>query len=85
MVYALVSLYFIFYLTDVIDLPDAVLWWVTTLILGVRLVDAVLDILMGAVVDNTRSRWGHLQAVDLRRDARLGRRHHPAVHRSGSA
>ena len=59
MVYALVSLYFIFYLTDVIDLPDAVLWWVTTLILGVRLVDAVLDILMGAVVDNTRSRWGH--------------------------
>ncbi len=59
MVYTLVSLYFIVYLTEVLNLADDTLWWVTTLILGARLFDAVMDIVMGAVVDNTRTRWGH--------------------------
>lgn len=58
MVYTLVSMYLIFYLTDVMDLSDAVLWWVTSLVLGARLFDAVMDIVMGAIVDNTRTRWG---------------------------
>lgn len=59
MVYTLVSMYFIVYLTEVLDLPDGVLWWVTALILAARLFDAVMDIVMGAIVDNTRTRWGH--------------------------
>lgn len=58
MVYTLVSMYLIFYLTDVMDLSDTVLWWVTSLVLAARLFDAVMDIVMGAIVDNTRTRWG---------------------------
>ena len=58
MVYTLISMYFIFYLTEALDLSDWVLGWVSTLILLARLFDAVMDIVMGSVVDNTRSRWG---------------------------
>jgi melibiose permease/lactose/raffinose/galactose permease len=52
-------LYLIVFLTEVLDLSDAVLWWVGWLVLGARLFDAVMDVVMGSVVDNTRSRWGH--------------------------
>lgn len=58
MVYSLVSSYLIFFLTDVVDLSDARLWWVSTIMLAVRLFDACTDIVMGSIVDNTRSRWG---------------------------
>ncbi|MCL2784290.1 MAG: glycoside-pentoside-hexuronide (GPH):cation symporter [Propionibacteriaceae bacterium] len=61
MVYTLISMYFIFYLTEVLDLSDLVLGWVATLILVARLFDAVMDIVMGSIVDNTRSRWGHFK------------------------
>ena len=61
MVYTLVALYLTFYLSDVLDLPDGTLLWVSGLLLAARLVDAVTDILMGAVVDNTRSRWGQFK------------------------
>ncbi|MDR1710898.1 MAG: glycoside-pentoside-hexuronide (GPH):cation symporter [Propionibacteriaceae bacterium] len=59
MTYALVSMYLIYYLTEALDLSDWVLGWVSVLILLARLVDAVLDIVMGSIVDNTRSRFGH--------------------------
>ncbi len=59
MVYTLVSLYLVFFLSDVLRLPHDDFLWASSLILLARLVDAVADILMGAVVDNTRSRWGH--------------------------
>jgi sugar (glycoside-pentoside-hexuronide) transporter len=59
MVYTLVSMFLVVYLTEVVNLPDAQLWWATTLILAARLFDAVADIVMGAIVDNTRTRWGH--------------------------
>ena len=59
MVYTLVSMFLVVYLTEVVNLPDAQLWWVTTLILAARLFDAVADIVMGAIVDNTQTRWGH--------------------------
>ncbi|MBK8458888.1 MAG: MFS transporter [Micropruina sp.] len=59
MVYALVSLYLIVFLTEVLDLSDAVMWWVGWMVLAARLFDAVMDIVMGSIVDNTRSRWGH--------------------------
>ncbi len=58
MVYTIVSMYLIFYLTDVICLPTSTLWWVAMIILGARVFDAVNDPIMGVIVDNTRTRFG---------------------------
>lgn len=58
MVYALVSMYLVFFLTDILKAPAQEFLWASTLILLARLIDAVADILMGGVVDNTRTRWG---------------------------
>lgn len=59
MVYTLVSLYLVYFLSDVLKPPREVFLWASSLILLARLFDAVADIVMGAVVDNTRTRWGH--------------------------
>ena len=59
MVYTLVSLYLVFFLSDVLSPSREDFLWATSLILIARLFDAVADIVMGAIVDNTRSRWGH--------------------------
>ena len=61
MVYTLVAFYLVFYLTEVLDVPDATMWWVTVVLLVIRLVDAVLDPIVGALVDSTRSRWGQFR------------------------
>lgn len=58
MLYSLISMYLIFYLTDIMHLPNATLWWVTMIILVARIFDAVNDPIMGVIVDNTRSRFG---------------------------
>ena len=58
MVYSLISMYLIFYLTDVINLPTATLWWVAGIILFARIFDALNDPVMGFIVDNTHTRWG---------------------------
>jgi len=58
MVYSLVSMYLIFYLTDVINLPTNTLWWVAGIILAARIFDALNDPVMGFIIDNTNSRWG---------------------------
>jgi len=58
MVYSLVSMYLIFYLTDVINLPTSTLWWVAGIILIARIFDALNDPFMGFIVDNTNTRWG---------------------------
>ncbi|MDA3845845.1 MAG: glycoside-pentoside-hexuronide (GPH):cation symporter [Vallitaleaceae bacterium] len=58
MTYALISMYLMFYLTDVLELPNKTLWWVTFIILMARVFDALNDPVMGVVVDNTRSRFG---------------------------
>lgn len=58
MVYSLVSLFLLVFLTEVLDLPDATMWWINGILLGVRLLDALDDFLLGAFVDNTRTRWG---------------------------
>ncbi len=58
MVYTLVSLYLIFFLSDVMKIPAWEFLWVSSLILVARLIDAAADIGMGALVDNTRTRWG---------------------------
>ena len=59
MVYTLVSMYFLVFLTEALDLTAWELGWVSILVLVARLFDAVMDIVMGSIVDNTRSRWGH--------------------------
>ncbi|MDC7241304.1 MAG: glycoside-pentoside-hexuronide (GPH):cation symporter [Spirochaetales bacterium] len=58
MQYALISMYLIFFLTDVLQLPDRTMWWVTGIILFARIFDAVNDPFMGVIVDNTKTRWG---------------------------
>ncbi len=58
MVYSMMALFLIVFLTEVLDLPDATLWWVNGVLLAARLYDAVDDLVMGGLIDNTRSRWG---------------------------
>ena len=59
MVYALISMYFIYYLSNIVQPSTAVFAWVSGLILAARLFDVIMDIVMGSIVDNTRTRWGH--------------------------
>ena len=58
MVYTMISMYLMFYLTDVLQLSDDVLWWVTGIILAARVFDAFNDPFMGVVVDNTHTKYG---------------------------
>lgn len=58
MVYSIISMFLMYYLTDIKKLADHTLWWVTFIILAARIFDALNDPVMGIVVDNTRSRWG---------------------------
>ncbi|MDR1640035.1 MAG: glycoside-pentoside-hexuronide (GPH):cation symporter [Clostridiales bacterium] len=58
MVYTLISMYLIYYLTDVVEAPTASLWWITGIILFARIFDALNDPVMGLIVDNTKSRFG---------------------------
>ena len=52
-------MFMVFFLSEILDVSDTVLLWVSWLVLAARLFDAVMDIVMGSIVDNTRSRWGH--------------------------
>lgn len=54
----LVSLYLLYYLTDVLHISGAYLAAVTVVLVAMRVFDAVNDPAMGVVVDNTRTRWG---------------------------
>jgi melibiose permease len=58
MVYGIVSMFLMFYLTDVINLPTNTMWWVAGIILVARIFDAFNDPFMGLIVDNTHTRWG---------------------------
>ena len=58
MTYTAITGYLLVYLTSVVQPTNLVLAWVSSLILVMRLFDAVLDIVMGSIVDNTRSKWG---------------------------
>ncbi|MBQ8822216.1 MAG: MFS transporter [Lachnospiraceae bacterium] len=58
MVYTLISMYLMFYLTDVLQLSTTVLWWVTAIIMAARVFDAFNDPIMGVIVDNTHTRYG---------------------------
>lgn len=58
MVYSMISMYLIFYLTDVVCLPVSTLWWITGIVLVARIYDALNDPIMGLIVDNTHTRFG---------------------------
>ena len=58
MVFALMNMYLIFYLTDVLNLDTATLWWATGIMVVLRIFDAVTDPIMGFFVDNTKTRFG---------------------------
>lgn len=55
LVWQLISLYLMFFYTDVMELPAH---YVGIMFLVTRLVDGVADVLMGLVIDNTTTRWG---------------------------
>ena len=58
MLYTIVSMYLMFYLTDILNLPDSTMWWMTGALTVLRIFDAVNDPIMGFLVDNTHSRFG---------------------------
>lgn len=58
MVYSMISMFMMFYLTDVIEVSTNLLWWINGIILLARIFDACNDPVMGLIVDNTRSRFG---------------------------
>lgn len=58
MVYSMISMYLIYYMTDIIKLPTSTLWGVSGVILLTRIFDAVNDPFMGVIVDNTNSKYG---------------------------
>lgn len=58
MVYAMVSMYLIFYLSDILRISSTYLWWINGIILGARIFDALNDPIMGIIVDNTKTKYG---------------------------
>lgn len=58
MLYSMVSMYLIYYLTDILELSTSTLWWITGILLFSRIYDAVDDPVMGFLVDNTHSKYG---------------------------
>ncbi|MDI9485026.1 MAG: glycoside-pentoside-hexuronide (GPH):cation symporter [Bacillota bacterium] len=58
MVYAMVTMYLIFFLTDILGVSSAVLWWINGIILLARIFDALNDPVMGVIVDNTKTKYG---------------------------
>lgn len=61
MVYTMVSMYLMFYLTDILNLTAGDIWWITGIMLCARIFDAMNDPVMGVIVDNTHTRWGRFK------------------------
>ena len=58
MFYTMVSMYIMVYITEVLIVPDATLAILTTLLMILRVFDAVNDPIMGLIVDNTKTKYG---------------------------
>ena len=58
MLYSMVSMYLMVYLTEILNLPDSTMWYMTGALTILRIFDAVNDPFMGFLVDNTHSRFG---------------------------
>ncbi len=55
LVWQMISLYLMFFYTDVMNLPA---YYVGLMFLATRLVDGFADVIMGIIIDNTYTRWG---------------------------
>ncbi len=55
LVWQMITLYLMFFYTDVMGLPPAT---VGIMFLVTRVVDGVTDVLMGILIDNTNTKWG---------------------------
>jgi melibiose permease/lactose/raffinose/galactose permease len=49
-------MYLMVYLTEILDLPDSVMWWMTGILTVLRIFGAVNDPFMGYIVDNIHSK-----------------------------
>lgn len=58
MVAIMVSMYTIFYMTDIVRVPKETLTYITSIIIFMRLFDGINDPVMGSIIDNTKSKWG---------------------------
>jgi len=58
MVYSIVSMFLIVFLTEAMELSDSAMWWITGIIFTARIFDALTDPVMGFIIDNTNTRWG---------------------------
>ncbi|MBR5260966.1 MAG: MFS transporter [Oscillospiraceae bacterium] len=58
MLYSLVSMYFISFATEALDLSDSVMWVMSVAFLVLGIFDACNDPITGIIIDNTRTRWG---------------------------
>lgn len=58
MLYSMVSMYLLYFLTDILNLPNSIMWWMTGALTILRVFDAVNDPIMGFLVDNTHTRFG---------------------------
>ena len=58
MSYTLISMYLMFYLTDILDLNAQMILIMTVIIVSIRVFDAFNDPFMGVIIDNTRSKYG---------------------------
>ncbi|QNO38128.1 MFS transporter [Protaetiibacter sp. SSC-01] len=56
--YTLISMFLLFYLSDILAVSTPVFASVTVALVAVRVFDAVIDPFVGVLVDNTRTRWG---------------------------
>lgn len=61
MLYTLYSMYFIFFLTSVINVSTTDLAWITGILVVLRVFDAMINPVMGLIVDNTRTRFGRFK------------------------
>lgn len=58
MVYTMVSMYLMVFITEVVGVSDQTLITITTIMMVARVFDAFNDPIMGVIIDNTRSRIG---------------------------
>jgi melibiose permease/lactose/raffinose/galactose permease len=58
MIYNLITLWLLTFLTEPLDLADGTIAWITGIIVAARIFDAINDPVMGNIVDNTRTRFG---------------------------
>lgn len=55
LIWQTISLYLLFFYTDVMQLPAAA---ISFLFLGIRCIDGLTDMIMGIIIDKTKTRWG---------------------------